>query len=84
MIAYTQDHHIQSTAKLDYSIDTKIEATIKHICILRGHMVVLGAPGASKPSDKAVSSRYIIAETHRNIISKAQPTRTINRCDIKV
>ena len=79
MIAYTQDHHIQSTAKLDYSIDTKIEATIKHICILRGHMVVLRAPGAFKPIDRAISSRYMIAETHRNVISKAQPTRTINR-----
>ena len=27
------------------SIDRKIEATIKDICIFRGHMVVLGAPG---------------------------------------
>ena len=29
------------------SIDRKIEATIKDICIFRGHMVVLGAPKSS-------------------------------------
>ena len=60
------------------SIDKKIEATIKVICIFRGHMVVLGAPGAPKLSDRAMNSRYMIAETHRSIISKEQPNRTIN------
>ena len=43
------------------SIDRKIEATIKDICIFRGHMVVLGAPGAPKSSDGAMSSRYVVA-----------------------
>ena len=50
------------------SIDRKIEATIKDICIFRGHMVVLGAPGAPKSSDRAMSSRAMIAETDRSII----------------
>ena len=61
-----------------HSIYGKIKATIKDICIFRGHLVVLGAPGAPKPIDRAMSSRYMIAETHRNIISKVQLTRTIN------
>ena len=66
------------------SIDRKIEAIIKDICIFRGHMVLLGAPGAPIPSNRAKSSRYMIAETHKSIISRAQPNRTINGSDIDV
>ena len=60
------------------SIDRKIKATIKDICIFRGHMVVLGAPGAPKSSDGAMSSRYVVAKTLRGIISKAQLNRTMD------
>ena len=60
------------------SIDRKIEATIKDICIFRGHKVALGAPGAPKLNDGVMSPRNMIAETHRSIISKAQLNRTTN------
>jgi hypothetical protein len=59
-------------------INRKIEAKIKDICIFRGHMVDLGTPGAPKPNDRSMSFRYMIVETHRIIISKAQPNKTTN------
>ena len=39
------------------SIGRKIEATIKDIYIFQGHKLILGAPGAPKPSYRAMSSR---------------------------
>ena len=51
----------------------KIEATIKDICAFRVHWVILGAPVDPKPNDRAISSKDMIAETYRSIISKAQP-----------
>ena len=50
-----------------------MEVTIKDIHIFRGNGIILGAPGALKPSVRAMSSSDMIAETHRSLISKAQP-----------
>ena len=52
------------------SINRKIEAKIKDICIFRGHMVVLGAPGVPKPKNKA---KDMIVDINKSIISKANP-----------
>ena len=50
---------------------------------LRGHGVILEALGAPKPSDRAMSSRDMIAETQRSIIMKAQQNWTINCIDLR-
>ena len=42
------------------------------------------APGAPKPRYRAMSSRDMIAETHRSIIFKSQQNWTINSIDRKI
>ena len=82
-IAETYKSNI-SKAKPNRTINSwNIKDWSYNICIFRVHWVILGAPVDPKPSDRAMSSRDMIAGTNRRIISKAQPNWTINSKNMK-
>ena len=59
-----------------------IKAKTEAIRTFGGHMVILGAPGASKPHDRVMSHRHMIVQTHSIIISRAQLNLTKKTLDI--